>query len=72
KLAVKQGAGLGVLSELALDKEISRKELALVTIEGLVLERQFYRITHKSRQATSLGLAFVQFCSNFFHLSREG
>jgi len=69
KLAVKQGAGLGVLSELALEKEISRKELALVTIEGLVLERQFYRITHKSRQATSLGQAFVQFCENFFNIA---
>lgn len=69
KHAVKQGAGLGVLSELALDKEISRKELALVTVEGLILERQFYRITHKSRQATSLGQAFVQFCGNFFNIA---
>lgn len=69
KLAVKQGAGLGVLSELALEKEIGRKELALVTIEGLVLERQFYRITHKSRQATSLGQAFVLFCENFFNIA---
>ncbi|MGI2123707.1 LysR substrate-binding domain-containing protein [Shewanella baltica] len=69
KLAVKQGAGLGVLSELALEKEISRKELALVTIEELVLERQFYRITHKSRQATSLGQAFVLFCENFFNIA---
>lgn len=69
KHAVKQGAGLGVLSELALDKEISRKELAMVTVEGLVLERQFYRITHKSRQATSLGQSFVQFCGNFFNIA---
>ena len=57
------------MTELTLDKDISRKELALVTIEGLVLERQFYRITHKSRQATSLGQAFVQFCGNFFNIS---
>lgn len=69
KLAVKQGAGLGVLSALALEKELSRKELALVTIEGLVLERQFYRIMHKSRQASALGHAFVQFCGNFFNIT---
>lgn len=69
KLAVKQGAGLGVLSALALEKEISRKELALVTIEGLVLERQFYRIMHKSRQTSALGQAFVQFCGNFFNIA---
>ncbi|QYJ77471.1 LysR substrate-binding domain-containing protein [Shewanella acanthi] len=68
KQAVKQGAGLGVLSELALDKELNRKELALVHIEGLMLERQFYRITHKSRQVTSLGQAFVDFCNNFLQV----
>lgn len=65
KLAVKEGAGLGVLSALALEKDIAYKELALITIEGLVLERQFYRITHKSRQPTGLGQAFVQFCRHF-------
>lgn len=69
KFAVKQGAGLGVLSELILEKDIGRNELALVTIEGLVLERQFYRITHKSRHATPLGQAFVEFCGNFFNIS---
>ncbi|MGL5047879.1 MAG: LysR substrate-binding domain-containing protein [Shewanella sp.] len=68
KLAVKHGAGLGVLSELAVEQDIARKELALITIEGLILERQFYRITHKSRHASGLGRAFVQFCDEFFNI----
>ncbi|NMH64123.1 LysR family transcriptional regulator [Shewanella salipaludis] len=69
KLAVKQGAGLGVLSELTVEKELSRKELALVTVEGLALERSFYLITHKSRHPTPLGQAFIGFCQNFFNIT---
>lgn len=69
KQAVKQGAGLAVLSELTLDKEISRKELAVIEVEGLTLSRQFYRIHHKSRNATPLCGAFITFCQNFHDLS---
>nr|WP_250885897.1 LysR family transcriptional regulator [Shewanella jiangmenensis] len=68
KLAVKQGAGLGVLSDLALERELLRKELALVEVEGLALRRQFYLIRHKSRQPTALAEAFVGFCQNFFDI----
>ena len=67
KQAVKQGAGLGVLSELTLEKEISRKELAVISVEGLLLERKFYRIHHKSRNFTAIGAAFIAFCQDFLN-----
>lgn len=69
KQAVKQGAGLAVLSELSLEKELSRKELAIIEVEGLKLTRQFYRIQHKGRSFTPLCDAFIAFCINFNDLS---
>ncbi|AYV13676.1 LysR substrate-binding domain-containing protein [Shewanella algae] len=68
KQAVKQGAGLGVLSELTLDKELARRELALVEVEGLALERPFYLIRHKSHSLTPLAQAFIDFCGKFLKL----
>jgi DNA-binding transcriptional LysR family regulator len=68
KLAVKQGAGLGVLSQLALEREFARRELGLVEVEGLSLTRQFFLIRHKSRQPTALAEAFVTFCQSFFDI----
>lgn len=65
KQAVKQGAGLAVLSELTLEKELNRKELAVIEVEGLSLTRQFYRIHHKSRNLTPLCDAFNDFCIKF-------
>ncbi|QFU22610.1 LysR family transcriptional regulator [Shewanella eurypsychrophilus] len=69
KQAVKQGAGLAVLSELTLEKEISRKELAVIEVEGLTLSRQFYRIHHKSRNFTPLCEAYIHFCEKFHNLT---
>lgn len=68
KLAVKQGAGLGVLSQLALEREFARRELARIEVEGLALTRQFFLIRHKSRQPTALAQAFVSFCQRFFDI----
>ncbi|MCL1144691.1 LysR substrate-binding domain-containing protein [Shewanella sp. 10N.261.52.F9] len=67
KQAVKQGAGLGVLSELTLEKELIRKELAVIHVEGLSLERKFYRIHHKSRNFTPIGLEFIKFNQMFLN-----
>ncbi|MCL1140338.1 LysR substrate-binding domain-containing protein [Shewanella pneumatophori] len=67
KQAVKQGAGLGVLSELTLEKELIRKELAVIQVEGLSLERKFYRIHHKSRNFTPIGLEFIKFNKMFLN-----
>ncbi|ABM00088.1 LysR substrate-binding domain-containing protein [Shewanella amazonensis] len=71
KLAVKQGAGLGVLSELALERELARRELALIEVTGLSITRPFFLIRHKSRQSTALANAFVQFCQNFFNIQER-
>ncbi|GIU42144.1 LysR family transcriptional regulator [Shewanella colwelliana] len=68
KQAVKLGAGLAVLSELTLEKELSRKELAVIDVTGLTLERQFYRIRHKSRNPTALCEAFDHFCQRFLNI----
>lgn len=67
KQAVKQGAGLGVLSELTLEKELIRKELAVIQVEGLSLERKFYRIHHKSRNFTPIGFEFIKFNKMFLN-----
>ena len=69
KQAVRQGAGLAVLSELTLEKELSRKELAIIEVRGLTLARQFYRIRHKSRNPTALCDAFNQFSQRFLNLA---
>ena len=41
--------------------------LALIEVEGLALERKFYRIHHKSRNFNPLGLAFIDFCQGFLN-----
>ncbi|ASJ96662.1 MULTISPECIES: LysR substrate-binding domain-containing protein [Shewanella] len=69
KQAVRQGAGLAVLSELTLEKELQRRELALISVPELTLARQFYKIRHKSRKPTALCSAFELFCQRFLALS---
>ncbi|WP_298773473.1 LysR substrate-binding domain-containing protein [uncultured Shewanella sp.] len=68
KQAVKQGGGLGVLSELTLEKELARKDFGVIHVNGLVLERQFYRIKHKDCHFTVLANAFMRFCDDFLRL----
>ncbi|WP_025820453.1 LysR substrate-binding domain-containing protein [Shewanella marina] len=62
KIAVQQGAGYGVLSELAISADIERGEFAVIKVKGLSLTRQFYQITHKNRQVSSLAQAFINYC----------
>lgn len=68
KQAVKQGAGLGVLSALTIDKELSRKEINTVEVEGMALERPFYLLRHKHHSTSPLAQAFIEFCANFLRL----
>ncbi|MCL1125138.1 LysR substrate-binding domain-containing protein [Shewanella surugensis] len=68
KQAVKQGGGLGVLSELTLEKELARKDFGVIHVENLQLERQFYRIKHKDCHFTPLAQGFMTFCDDFLHL----
>ncbi|WP_110457961.1 LysR substrate-binding domain-containing protein [Shewanella algidipiscicola] len=69
KQAVRQGAGLAVLSELTLEKELNRKELAVIEVNGLTLARQFYRIRHKSRNPSALCDAFDHFSQRFLKIA---
>ncbi|MFQ6372410.1 LysR substrate-binding domain-containing protein [Shewanella sp. YIC-542] len=69
KQAVKQGQVLGVLSELTIEQELARKELAVVHIEGLDLARPFYLIRHKHHSFTPLASGFISFCQGFLPLS---
>ncbi|MDF0535895.1 LysR family transcriptional regulator [Shewanella yunxiaonensis] len=71
KQAVKQGAGLGVLSELAIEREITRRELGVVNVSGLDLSRPFYLIRHKHHSFTPLASAFINFCNDFLQLQHQ-
>ncbi|MCH1926844.1 LysR substrate-binding domain-containing protein [Shewanella sp. C32] len=68
KQAVKQGAGLGVLSALTIDKELTRKEVNTVEVAGMTLERPFYLLRHKHHSTSPLAQAFIEFCANFLRL----
>ncbi|KFZ37267.1 LysR family transcriptional regulator [Shewanella mangrovi] len=70
KQAVKQGAGLGVLSELAIEKELNRREINVVDVVGMQLERPFYLLRHKHHSFTPLAKAFIEFCDNFLRLDK--
>lgn len=65
KSAVKQGAGLGVLSLLTLQQEFENKELSPINIEDLSLKRNFYLIRHHNRRPSALGMAFENFCDEW-------
>lgn len=71
KQAVKQGAGLGVLSELTIERELARREFGIVNVAGLTLTRPFYLIRHKHLSFTPLASAFIDFCSDFLQLSHQ-
>ncbi|WP_417760638.1 LysR substrate-binding domain-containing protein [Shewanella sp.] len=68
KQAVKQGAGLGVLSALTIEKELNRKEINTVEVAGMTLERPFYLLRHKHHSISPLAQAFIEFCANFLRL----
>jgi DNA-binding transcriptional LysR family regulator len=62
---IKSGAGVSILSILAVADELADGRLCAVSIDGLDLKRSFYLTRHKARSLSPLGRAF---CA---HLRKE-
>ncbi len=58
---IKAGVGVSILSKKAVSEDIVNGTLKGISIEGLVLKRNFYLITHKGRTKSPLCEVFIQF-----------
>lgn len=62
--AIKCGMGLGFISKVAVEELISSGTLKLIGIPGPPIKRNFYIITHRSRSASPLTVAFLDYISS--------
>ncbi len=62
KKAVKAGAGIGCLSNLAVCRAISRNWLHQIHLQGVDMKRQLTIIQHKNKAKTRLMSEFLDFC----------
>lgn len=60
KNAVTAGLGVSVISRMAVQKEIERRELAIIEIEGISFKRQFSIIYHKNKYISAILNRFIQ------------
>ncbi|HAI87573.1 MAG TPA: hypothetical protein DCL63_11355 [Firmicutes bacterium] len=68
KSAVAQGGGVGVVSDLAVQREAAAHTIRVLRIEGLDLVRSFHLITHGKRVLSPSAQAFRDFAvSSFSH-----
>lgn len=61
KKAVEAGAGVGILSERAVENEVKLGLVRKVDIEGVELDRQFYLLHRKQKVLSPAGEALLQF-----------
>ncbi len=59
--AIKHGAGISILSTLAVAEEVKAGALSALAVDGLNLTRRFYLTWHKSRSLSPLSEAFIGF-----------
>lgn len=64
---VKHGAGVSILSPIAVQAELETGTLVALTIEGVDLRRSFYLTWAKERTLSPLATAFKAFLKRFFH-----
>lgn len=62
KNMISAGLGISVMSRLAVQKEIKRKELKIVDIEGMYFKRQFIIVHHKNKYIVPAMQSFIQEC----------
>lgn len=62
KNMISAGLGISVMSRLAVQKEIKRKELKIVDIEGMDFKRQFIIVHHKNKYIVPAMQSFIQEC----------
>ena len=65
---IKSGAGISILSPIAVAEELSQGTLKALSVEGLSLKRFFFLTRHRRRSASPLGQTFTQ----FLHAAIEG
>lgn len=63
---IKHGAGVSILSPIAVQAEVAAGTLAALTIEGVDLRRSFYLTWAKERTLSPLAAAFKAFLKRFF------
>jgi DNA-binding transcriptional LysR family regulator len=80
KLAVSGGLGIAFVSELSVAKEVRRRELAFVDVEGLIISRRFFLVNRVGRELSPAAKAFTgEKCSEerrnsdnkFLHVTKE-
>lgn len=65
KNAVKAGLGLSVMSRMAIQKEVERKELAIIEIEGMHFKRHFNLVYHKNKYISPALNKFIHLCIDY-------
>jgi DNA-binding transcriptional LysR family regulator len=60
KVAVNNGLGVAFVSELSVLKEVERRELALVNLEGFSISRRFYLARRAGRELSPAAKVFVK------------
>ena len=61
---ISAGLGISVISRMAVEKEVNRKELVIINIEGLSFKRQFLIVYHKNKFISPILQKFIQVCNN--------
>jgi DNA-binding transcriptional LysR family regulator len=69
--AIKSGAGISILSSLAVDDDVRGGLLHTLKIHGLELKRKFYLTTHKQRGLSPLSQAFIDFLKKEIQVERK-
>ncbi|AIF49962.1 LysR family transcriptional regulator [Pelosinus sp. UFO1] len=65
KNAVKVGLGVSVMSRMAIQKEVERKELAIIEIEGMYFKRHFNLVYHKNKYISPVLSKFIHLCIDY-------
>jgi DNA-binding transcriptional LysR family regulator len=68
---IKHGAGVSILSPIAVQSELDHGALAALTIEGVDLKRSFYLTWHKERTLSPLASTFCTFLERFLRQEPE-
>jgi DNA-binding transcriptional LysR family regulator len=61
KQAVRNGLGAAFLSEISIEREWARGEMAVVRVKGLNISRFFYLIRRRKRDLSPSARAFINF-----------
>ena len=69
---IKHGAGVSILSKIAVADDIATGRLAALAIKGIDLKRHFFLTRHRQRTLSPLAMAFWDFILGRFHKSPPG